>query len=288
MSQTIEDESSRKRVRGAAQAALVLVLVVPALLLWTWSRPYTAPPREMPPLTLSPGGVRAELAADARLAALAPDSEAARARRRLYQEANVAEREARDHPGRARERGTRIAAALDGLIEEHGEEVVAQIRAQDVARGEQALAGELAAGDSVSELGGFVPMMERYGMAADGIQIAPRFVVRTAFAGRWNALHARELTDGFSELERRAYWGWLALHALEAPAALRMEALGHYEAVAGERADEARGMLLYGAGDIAGAHEAFLAAYEARGTFRLRNHALAAVGTEGGGDDDPP
>jgi len=266
----------------------VLVLVAPALLVWSWSRPYAAPPREVPPLTLSPSGVSAELAQDARIAAQAPDPEAALERRRLYHEANVAEQEATDPPGRARGRSQRLVAALEGLIEEHGEQVVAQIRAQDVARGEQALGGELAAGGAGSELGGFLRIMARYGMAADGIQIAPRFVVRTAFAGRWNAMHARELTDGFSEVDRRAYWGWLALHAREASTELRMEALGHYEAVAGERADEARGVLLYELGDSHGAEEAFTAAYEARGTFRLRNHALAAAGAEGSNDGDPP
>ena len=200
---------------------------------------------------------------------------------------NVGEHDATDYPGQARERVRRLLASTHGLVEEHGEEVIAQLRAADVLRGEQALRGELPAGDAISELGGFMRMMERYGMAANGQQVAPRFVVSTAFAARWNAMHDRDLTEGFSDIERRAYWGWLALHAVDAPMDLRMEAIGHYEAASGERADEARGVLLYDSGDMLAAEDAFNAAYDEHGAFRLRNHALAAA-SQGTNTGIPP
>lgn len=274
-------DRSKRRERRLGQLALVLVVTTPVMLLWAWSRPIAAPPTEMPPLTLAPNSVRTQIADDERLAAAEPDSEEAAERRRRYQAANVGEYDAADFPGEARERVWRLMAATNGLVEEHGEEVIAQLRAADVARAERALRGELAAGDAISELGGFLRMMERYGMAAGGQQLAPRFVVRTAFAARWNAMHGRDLTDGFSDVERRAYWGWLALHAVDAPMDLRMEAIEHYEAASGERADEARGVLLYDYEDMPAAEEAFVTAYQERGAFRLRNHALAAAAAEG-------
>ncbi len=257
-----------------AIAALTLALSAPVLLTWSWSRPNAAPPTEMPPLTLAPAAVQAVLAADA--AREEPTGEAAARRRQLYRETNVAEHDATDYPGEAAARRAQLAEALEAVIDEHGPDVVRDLRAADVQRGMEALHGELPADEVVAELGGFLGMMERYGMATAGHQTAPTFVVRTAFMARWNAVQGLELTDGFEPVQLRAYWGWLALHAANAPLDRRLEALDTYASAGGERALEARGVLLYDEGDAAGAAEAFRAAYAARGTFRLRNHALQA------------
>ena len=258
-------------------AALVAVLVAPALLLFAWSRPAPAPPLEMPPLVLETSEVAAQIAADERAAERAPRGEAADERRRLYLESNTAELEAGDPPGRARARRQALVAALARAAPT--DEARAAVRAGDLARLEPALRGELSAGDRAAELGGFLDTMQRYGLARGRRQIAPRFVVRTLFKARWNAMHGRELTEGFSPVELRAYHGWLALRAEGAPLDLRLAALDAY-AASGGRALEARAVLLYEAGRLEEAREAFLAAYERAPTFRLRNHALASLARE--------
>lgn len=264
-----------KRAHLAPIAALAVVLVAPALLLFAWSRPAAAPPTEMPPLVLEPSAIEAQLAADRDAAARAPSGEAALERLRLYHETNVAEQEAREPPGRAQARHEELVRALAAVATTDEER--AAVRASDVARLEPALHGELPAGERAAELGGFVGMMQRYGLARGDRQIAPRFVVRTLFKGRWNALHDRELTEGFSPIELVAYHGWLALRAEGAPSELRLQALDHYAEAGGGRALEARAVLLYDEGRLEEAREAFEDAAAATSSFRLRNHALACA-----------
>lgn len=278
-----------RRARVGASAALVATIVAPALIVFAWSRPEPAAPREMPPLVLEPLAVRSVVEDDEAAAPRAPRGEQADARRRLYREANLAERAANDPPGRGEARQRELASALRAIAEEHGEAAIEAVRAGDLARLEPALRGELSETERHAELGGFVTMMERYGLVRGGRQVAPRFVVRTLFAARWNALHGRELTEGFSNVERRAYWGWLALRSESAPVDRRLEALGHYAGAGGARANEARAVLLYDAGRLDEASEAFEAAWQEAPSFRLRNHALACTeDAEGSAQDDEP
>ena len=263
--------------RWPASVALVAVIAAPALLLYAWSRPQPAPPLEVPPLTLSVAEVAG--AREAMAALEEPTGDAADARRALYREVNTAEHEANDYPGQAQLRRDRLTAALRALVDEHGEGAVAATRAADVERAIEALRGGASPEETVAEVGAFLRMMERYSMAAAGTQTAPDFVVRTALMARWNAVHDRELTEGFSPVHRRAYWGWLALHAGSAPLELRRSALDRYAEAGGARADEARGVLAFDEGDLAGAHVAFERAQARRGGFRLRNLTLGALET---------
>lgn len=271
MGRAPEKEITPGRGRVSASVALVLVLSAPGVLAWAWSRPSAAPPLEMPALLLDPRLVQAELARDEEATAAAPADEE---RRRMYHEVNVAEHEGHDPPARASARRQALRASLAALIAEQGEEAVDRVRARDLSLLEPALRGELAEGDRIAELGGFVSMMERYGMVRGGRRVAPAFVVRTAFAARWNAMHERELTDGFSEIERRAYWGWLATHGESAPVERRLLALDEYAEAGGTRAAEMRAVVAYDEGRLDDACAAFQEAYEASPTFRLRNHAL--------------
>ncbi len=258
------------RARQLATAALALVTLTPALLAWSWARPIAAAPAEGPALALAPSEVRA--AREARAALAEPTGPRAETRRTIYREVNAAEHAAADYPGQAQARPGRLRLGLAALVEELGEPAVAATRAADVARAMRALRE----GGDADELGGFVRMMERYSMAEAGRQTAPAFVVETALAARWNAVHGRELTEGLSDVELRAYWGWLALHAARAPLDRRLEALRHYAGAGGQRALEGRAAILFEAGDLEGAREAYERAYAMAGTFRLRNHALAA------------
>lgn len=268
-----DDRTNGARARAGASAALVIVLVLPGLLVWAWSRPVPAAPREMPPLVLDPRAVEAQLEADRRVAARAPDDEA---RLALYRESNVAEHEGSEPPARAHARGEALVAALRALTSEQGDDVIAALRARDVTRAEEALRGALPAGDRVAELGDFVSMMRRYGLARGERQVAPRFVVSVTLKARWNALHRRELTEGFSPIEQQAYWGWLAVRGEGAPIELRLEGVERFAAAGGRSADEIRGVLLHDEGRLEEAHGAFEDAYSASPTFRLRNHALAS------------
>ncbi len=282
------EDTAARRARTGARAALVLTIVAPALLVWAWSRPAPAPPREVPPLVLDPHEVDAVRMSDATLSTAAPEGERASERRRLYREVNAAERLGTDPPGRGEARRLELERALADLVEAHGDEARATTRASDLGRLDHALRGEVSDAQRDADIGGFVAMMSRYELLRDGRQVAPRFVVRTLFAARWNVMHGLELTDGFSDAERRAYWGWLALRAESAPLELRLDALERYAEVGGSHVEEARGVLLYDAGRMDEAAEAFERAYAEIPTFRLRNHALACrEALAGEGSDEP-
>ncbi|MGE0790737.1 MAG: hypothetical protein AB7S26_34000 [Sandaracinaceae bacterium] len=262
--------------RRLSIVALAFALAGPALLYAAWTRPIAGAPSELLPLALPPSLVREQLARDAADAAHDPDSEIARRRRELFRESNAREVSGGEFPNAVEARRTRLLESLRELEASHGAEGVAAARATDVARMEAAIHGELGSSDTRAALGGFVRMMERYDMASGGRQLAPRFVVRTAFKARWNAAHQRELTADLSPIELRAYWGWLALEARSAPLELRLEALGPYGEAGGPAALESRGILLAEAARLPEAEEAFLAAYESRHAFRDRNYAVYA------------
>ncbi len=273
-------EPGPSRGQRGPQIALALALALPALLMIAWSRPIAAPPLEVPPLALAPDAVAAQRADDAEAAAAAPTSEAADAWWTVYRETNTAEVDADDYPPDAVDRRRRLLAALAAVEEAHGPEAPAQLRAAAVAEMDRALAGDLAPDATRAALGRFVDMLRRYGMAAGDRQIAPRFVVRTAFKARWNTMHSRATTEDLSEIELQAHWGWLALHATPAPLDLRLEAVDRYAEAGGPLAGEARGALLVEAGRLVEAAEAFEAAYDADPIFRLRNHALFAADSQ--------
>lgn len=263
--------------RSAGTLVLALTFVGPAALLWSWSRPQPVEPVEMPALSLPPTPVRVQIEADRAAAERAPNDALARARREVYTDANKAELEARDTPARAMQRRRRLEETLRAVVAAHGEDALAAVRAADLDRAERVMRAELPEVRWAGELGGFVEMMRRWGMVERDRQVAPRFVVRTAFKARWNAMFGREPTEGMSRIEERAHWGWLALRAERAPFEARLDALSRYRAAGGDRTDEARAVLLYQADRIDEARRAFEVAYAARPTFRLRNHALAAA-----------
>jgi len=278
--------SPSSSLRGA-QLALVAALCLPALLLWRWSRPTPVAPRELPALALDAAAVRAQRARDEALVAEVPEGEAIALRRRIYEESNAAESAARDTPPTARDRRDRLIGALRAVEERHGEEGVARVRAADVADAERALRGEMGPTETTANLGGLVRIMQRYSMAEGERQIAPRFVVRTAIKARWNTMHGLAPTEGMSAIERRAHWGWLAMHAAEAPLPLRLEAAAQLHEAGDPRALEAQGVLLYEAGELDDARAAFLAAYEETPLFRLRNYAMFTAAEVPDAREDP-
>ena len=119
--------------------------------------------------------------------------------------------------------------------------------------------------------------MGRYGLVRGNTVIAPELTVRTLYKARWNAIHRQPFTDGFSEIERQAYWGWLALHGWGQPLAKREEALLAFGDAGGAHVGEAAALfdLLGGRPDRAAASLQTL--YNETGQLRLRNMGLGAL-----------
>ncbi len=256
---------------GGAAALLFVLAVVAGVAILAVPRPVA--PVETPGLHLAPRDVAAVNGRDARLARDAPRFAEADALRRMYREHGRAEIHGETQSS-ARRRAGGLAAATRSFREARGDGALWALRAEAV----RALPAALAAEDGEERqalLGTFERVLGRYG----GTEAAPDFVVRTLFVARWNAAHGLPLTEGMEPAELRAYWGWLALEVEDAPLDRRLAALEGYEAAGGERAEEARGALLYRAGRPIAAAEAFERAYGEEGTLRLRNLALAALST---------
>src|SRR5690606_24713183 len=147
-----DEAASRRFARGPLRAnvALVACLVTPGLLTWAWSRPTPVAPREMPPLLLEPHAVEAQREADGQAAEGAVGDDE---RERLYHQANPAQHEGGEPPGRAGARSAALARRATELASEHGEKGLAGVRARDLARAEEALWGTLPAARRAAELG---------------------------------------------------------------------------------------------------------------------------------------
>jgi hypothetical protein len=292
-SETSEQSDGKSGANGRSSRAeligLVLAISIPAGLIALWASPRAARPAEMPPLVLPAGEVRAALAAEDALAATAidEDDEDEVRRRSLYLAQGLSEVRMDDSPEEASARARGLAAIVHHIAESDPD-AVAAIRARDVTRMMPALRGEahLGATDRASELGVFPDMLERYGAIVNGHRVAPELVIRTMFFARWNAIHGLPMTAGMSELQARAYYGWLALEGGAAPTGMRIEALDAYAAAGGTRVWEARGVLAFESGELAEARSDFERACDLTGSLRLRNHAIAAVEAAAAGSEE--
>ncbi|MEM6958645.1 MAG: hypothetical protein AAF645_23380, partial [Myxococcota bacterium] len=228
-----------------------------------------APPR----LWLDVDAVAAVLDADARAAEASLD-EAAEALWTLYEaqgRAEAGEGESEDDFAQRRRDLRTAVAAVEASARDSNSDGAADGTTLRELRGRvshglgPALAGERS--DEEAFLGTFPRMLERYGHP-------PSFVARTLFVARFNGIVDRPLTEGMSDVELQAYWGWLVFGAEDAPMPQRLSALTPYEDAGGE-ASEARAWLALRAGDALRAARLYGAAAEASGSLRLRNYALA-------------
>jgi hypothetical protein len=253
---------TRLVVTVVAGACAALLLVMP--------RPI--PTRELPPLVLTGPAVDEVLARDA--AAVAPSGELAdRVRRSVEAQgrAEVGEGEpAEVYEARLRD----LRAAATELVRTEGEDALDALRAEATSELTRALAGELPREREEAVLGSFPRMLERYGATRDGVVVAPRFVVRVLFAARFDAIVRGDPTARLSPVERRAYWGWLALAERPVPAALRERALAEYARAGGWGSAEATAIAANEAGRTSDAAQRF-GELAASGNLRWRNAALA-------------
>lgn len=238
--------------------------------------PRAVVPTGPPELVFPPSALHAVEERDQELAANAPTDDASDRLRALIREqgrAEVAEGESEESFAARREAVASVAAEV---AEAGGVDAIAALRAEAVLGLDGALGGRLAREEEEEVLGSFPRMLDRYGAQADGVQVAPPLVIRSLFAARWNAIAGRALTEGFSDAELAAYWGWLALGPNDAPAQMRADALAAYALAGGPSAAEARAWDAFARGDMVQAAALYRRASEATGDLRLRNHALAA------------
>jgi len=234
------------------------------------------PPLETPGLELDLNQISEVLSQDARDAKEAPEGELGEELRELYGAHCRAELGPGEAPNETRERRTAMNQALARVREEGGLQALLALRAQATEKVEQALAGKLSEEESQSLLGVFPTQMERYGLSRDGEVIAPGLVTRTLFKARWNGPHGLDSTEGLSETEIAAYWGWLALETNVDPN-MRLSALGHYEEASGKQVPEARAVLLSMSGQRSAAAELYEALVAESGSRRLQNNWLALM-----------
>lgn len=259
----------------------MVVICCAGFLMW---QPRRVALNQLPPLMLPTGPVRDALAAEAKAAAQAPQTAAAKQLDQLWLEAGRIERDGDERVYNRRHRWQRAHDLYEQIVKESGEDGALALRALAVERLDDAIDLKLKPQLARDVMGDFALVLDREGCARAGELIAPRFVVRLLYKARWNISHILERDHRFSPIEKRAYFGWQALHAERLPLEQRMRALVEYQRHGGARADEAAGVLLHRSGESAVANAALTAAYRSSGSLRLRNAALA----EAAADEAPP
>jgi hypothetical protein len=268
-------ERPRPRWRIEPPTAALLVLVMLSALTTAWLMlPRAVPMVEPPSLTLERTEARRVHDHDRSLAEAAPRSEATKALERLIREQNLAEVGPGEPAGTFDARRQEVARAVERVRADHGADGLEALRAVAVEGLDRTMDGGVALGEQDALLGSFPRVGARYGLWHDGYRVAPRFVVRTLFKARWNALVGLAPTERLAPAEELAYWGWLALHAPVADVSRREEALRRYGALGGKGVHEAQAWMAHRAGRPAEAARWMALAQEASGGVRLRNHTL--------------
>lgn len=256
-------------------AAVLLVVLATACAGLLFAQERSVVPDELPSLVLPAGEVRAAVERDRALAKRVPTSkevakvetllrEHGRAQAQFFEEQQSYER---------RQRALRVACTE---LARSGRDAVDALRARSVERLEDALALRLPEKEVPEVLGGFALTLERGGVTRDGAIVGPHFVVRTLYKAQWNASCGFAPNFGMARVERLAYHGWQAFHVPALSPASRLAALEEYARAGGPHVEEARAVILLGAGEPRAAVPALSAAQAAEGSIRLRNYLLAA------------
>ena len=242
--------------------------------------PQPVDPWEMPSLVLDRAAVSDAIALDETLSEEAPDSEEAQALRALFLDHGRSEA---NPPYPRREYDRRQAAihhATIALIERHGEPAFEAMRARAVEEFMGVLGDGSLEAQSESEeaiLGGVQEVFKQYGAVRGNAIVAPPLTLRVFYKARWNAIHRRPFVEGFSRIEKQAYWGWLALHAWGKPLSQRKDALLAFRDSGGFGTGEAAALFDVLEGNPARASNSLRRLYEASGQLRLRNFSLGVI-----------
>ena len=256
---------------------LVLWLVLTAVVTVVLTIPQPVDPWEFPSLTLSRRAVAEDVRRNGELAERAPGSDQVRRLRSLFVDHGMAEVNPPYEKVDYESRQVEIFRTIRSIEQTHGEEAIAAIRALAVEDFMSCFRHgrlEPKTDEQIGAVGGFEQMLDKYGVVFREVLIAPELTVRAMFKARWNLIHRKAVTDGFSEIELQAYWGWLALHGWGVPLQERIDALSLYRDAGGAHAAEATALFELLRGRTHRASAELYALYEATGQLRLRNLAL--------------
>ena len=238
--------------------------------------PRAVAPLELPALTLDEEDVSTQEAEDAQLAANAPNTEKAKALWADYINFGEAEIMVVGQQMLLEQRRRMLRRLLDAVVEESGPKAGQAMRALALSKLEAALSGELPKAELKGVLGIFPHVLMQHMVTRDGLELGPHFVVRTLYKARWNRMCGLLPEAELSPIERRAYFGWMGLHAANLPIRERRQALMGYAAAGGVEADQALGVLAFLDHDYARAADSLERAYAQKANFRLRNYLRGA------------
>lgn len=265
-------------------AALLLLTLTTACAGLLLAQPRRVPPLELPSLVLPADAVAAVIANDQRAAREAPHSAAAQAFEKLLDDQGQAETRGSEGAESYAARRAALVESYKTLAGEAGEAAALRLRAKAVERLEDALDLRLDTTHARPVIGAFNSVLERENASRDGYLVAPRFVVRTLYKARWNILAGLTPDHAFERIERRAFFGWQALHSEDVALEKRVAALHEYGLAGGDHVEEALGVLLFRLGDYTQSASALETAYRKQGSIRLRNNLLAARSAAGFSD----
>ncbi|HTU57409.1 MAG TPA: hypothetical protein VMF89_03230, partial [Polyangiales bacterium] len=229
--------------------------------------------------------VRAQERQDLELAKTVPSTEKAKELWAQYLKFGEAELLLFEHRANTELRRRRMRHAQEALVAESGARAGNAMRARALLKFEAALAGEVPRAELKGLMGIYPHVLAQHLLTRDGIELGPHFVVRTLFKARWNRLCDLPPETDLSPVERRAYFGWMGLHAANLSVRDRLQALVSYAAAGGAEAEQALGVLAFVDQDYRRAAASFERAYTQTSNLRLRNYlrgAHVAAGQLGG------
>lgn len=169
-----------------------------------------------------------------------------------------------------------VQAAVASAVRRHGRGALDQLRAELALEAQRVLDTRARSRRERLLLGGFESSLEAWGIRMGGRLVTSPLVVRTLFKARVSTILRRPFDEGFGWEERRAYYGWLALHGTRARAGDRIEAA--FELARFDRSpvgEEALAFALLAEGSFAAAAGTYERLARRTGSARLRNHARA-------------
>jgi hypothetical protein len=101
-------------------------------------------------------------------------------------------------------------------------------------------------------------------------------VLRTLYKARWNLLCGQPPTDGFSSVERLAYFGWMGLQSNRLSAHEQLAALERYRDEGGANARQALAILWLRGGQFERAAAELRTLQDASPSLRWRNYLTSA------------
>ncbi len=259
---------------------LIVWLVAAGVAGATLTAPQPVDPWELPSLVLDRAATSDAIKLDEALAGEVLETPEAQTLRALFLDHGRAEANPPYERVEFDERQAAIHRANEALFAKHGAPALGAMRASAVDEFMRVLGDGAHEGRDDYEtgvLGGMGAILEQYGVARDGVLVAPPLTARVFYKARWNSIHRRPFVEGFAPVELQAYWGWLALHGWGKALDEREDALVSFRDAGGFGTQEAAALFDLLAGRPERSATSLGALYEARGELRLRNLALGAL-----------